>query len=96
MSQPRLPPPLSLLRLREADIVRLCGLGAAAQGLDLLTRRALIRPRRDGARLSAASPSTTDEEAVSVWAELYGEAPAITLRWGCSFHAAEEVSGRHG
>ncbi len=96
MSQPGMPPPLSLLRLREADIVRVCGLGAAAQGLDLLTRRALIRPRRDGARLSAASPSLTDEEAVTTWAELEGEAPAITLRWGCSLHAAEGASGRPG
>ncbi len=93
MSQPSQPPPLSLLRLREADIVRLCGLGAAAQGMDLLTRRALTQPRRDGARLSAvATTAVAGDGPVAAWAELTGEAPAIGLRWGCSRHAAPQAA----
>jgi len=96
-SQPSQPPPISLLRLREADIVRLCGLSAAAQGFDLLTRRALARPRRDGTRLSAsASAAAADETPIEVWAELAGEAPRVTLRWGCSLHAAEGGGSRPG
>ena len=90
MSQPSQPPPVSLLRLREADIVRLCGLSAAAQGLDLLTRHALTRPRRDNARLSAATaPASGNDQPIEAWAELTGEAPSISLRWGCTQHAKD-------
>ncbi|HEX8997543.1 MAG TPA: hypothetical protein VF812_16065 [Ktedonobacterales bacterium] len=88
--QPSQPPPLGLLRLREADIVRLCGLSAAAQGLDLLTRRALTRPRREGDRLRASSTTPGSDALVESWAELIGEPPAIGLRWGCSQHAPED------
>lgn len=96
MSQPTQPPPLSLLRLREADVVRLCGLNAAAQGMDLLTRRALTQPRRVGARLSASASGVSDEAPVEAWAELAGEAPAISLRWGCALHAATGDERRPG
>lgn len=92
------PPPIGLLRLREADVVRLCGLSAAAQGMDLLARRALTQPRRDGSRLSgattAASASAADEAPVEAWAELTGEAPQIGLLWGCSLHAPPEQAGQ--
>ena len=96
MSQPTQPPPLSLLRLREADVVRLCGLNAAAQGMDLLTRRALTRPRRVGPRLSASASGAPGEPPVEAWAELAGEAPAISLRWGCALHAAAGEDRRPG
>lgn len=100
MSQPSQPPPLSLLRLREADIVRLCGLGAAAQGLDLLTRHALTWPRREGARLSAttAPPASAaaGEASIEAWVELTGEPPNIGVRWGCALHAADGGGSRPG
>lgn len=82
------PPPLSLLRLREADVVRLCGLSAAARGMDLLARRALAQPHRDGPRLSAtSSDGAANEAAAEAWAELTGEPPQVELLWGCSLHA---------
>ncbi|HEX5570053.1 MAG TPA: hypothetical protein VFX31_01610, partial [Ktedonobacterales bacterium] len=81
------PPPLSLLRLREADVVRLCGLSAAARGMDLLARRALAQPHRDGPRLSAtSSDGAANEAAAEAWAELTGEPPQVELLWGCSLH----------
>ncbi len=98
-SQPSQPPPLSLLRLREADIVRLCGLSAAALGMDLLTRRALTQPRREGARLSATSAAaagSADDAPIEAWAELTGEAPTMGLRWGCVRHAAAGEELRAG
>ena len=85
-------PPLGLLRLREADIVRLCGLGAASRGLDLAARRALSQPRRDGSRLSALVGA---DEPVEAWIETI-ETPepveSLTLaamRWGCAAHTPE-------
>lgn len=96
MSQPSQPPPLSLLRLREADIVRLCGLNAAAQGLDLLTRRSLQQLRREGARLSATIGEADGDAQAQVWAEVTGESPAVELRWGCSLHLPQRESQRPG
>jgi len=93
------PPPIGLLHLREADVVRLCGLSAAALGMDLLARRALTQPRRDGARLSGIAPgastgaSAADEAPVEAWAELTGEAPQIGLLWGCSLHVRAGGAG---
>lgn len=93
------PPPIGLLHLREADVVRLCGLSAAALGMDLLARRALTQPRRDGPRLSGVTPgassgaSAADEASVEAWAELTGEAPQIGLLWGCSLHARAGGAG---
>ncbi|HEY8325152.1 MAG TPA: hypothetical protein VIG77_11715 [Ktedonobacterales bacterium] len=94
------PPPIGLLRLREADVVRLCGLSAAAQGMDLLARRALTQPRRDGPRLSgvttgaSAGASVADEAPVEAWAELTGEPPQIGLLWSCSLHAPPAQAGQ--
>ncbi len=83
-------PPLALLRLREADIVRLCGLGAASRGLDLATRRALSQPRRDGSRLSALVGSDEPVEAWIEASETPEPAESLTLavmRWGCVAHS---------
>lgn len=85
-------PPLALLRLREADIVRLCGLGAASRGLDLAARRALSQPRRDGARLSALVGA---DEPVEAWIEpVKADEPVESLtlaamRWGCAAHTPD-------
>jgi len=77
----------TLLRLREADIVRLCGFEAATRGLDLAGRQALTQMRRVGARLEA---SVTDERPIVVAAEFMTETPdAVShpaLRWNCSAH----------
>ncbi|MGH2501880.1 MAG: hypothetical protein ACRDID_05100, partial [Ktedonobacterales bacterium] len=94
------PPPIGLLRLREADVVRLCGLSAAAQGMDLLARRALTQPRRDGPRLSgvttgaSAGASAADEAPVEAWAELTGEPPQIGLLWSCALHTKPAQAGQ--
>lgn len=74
-------PPASLLRLREADIVRLCGFGAAAEGLALAARHAVTAGRRVGARLSAlvgADPPAQTE------VELADEITPAAMRWTCS------------
>ncbi|GEM_PF-938878 len=73
------PAPAALLRLREGDVVRLCGLIAAAHGLDYIAHHAVGRPRREGARLLANLPTALDSQAdesdatqptCEVWAEL--------------------------
>ncbi len=43
----------ALLRLRESDVVRACGLAAAARGLDLAGRHLVRSGRRAGSRISA-------------------------------------------
>jgi len=77
-------PPASLLRLREADVVRLCGFGAAARGLELADRRAVAAGRREGGRLEA---TVADETPCQVEAELAGEGAPPALRWRCSADA---------
>ncbi|HEU5440698.1 MAG TPA: hypothetical protein VFU88_15535 [Ktedonobacterales bacterium] len=76
------PPPL-LVRLREADVVRLCGLEAAAQGIELAARHAITHARREQGRLSATV--TQDGILAAVWADFSGE----TVRWGCNGHALD-------
>ena len=56
-------PPLGLLRLREAGIVRLCGLAAASAASTSPPGR-LSQLRRDGARLSALVGA---DEPVEAW-----------------------------
>lgn len=75
--------PALLLRLREADIVRLCGLACAARGLDLFTQGAITRPERHGSRLSArvrdpeaTTPTAGDEEGCAAWIEADDAAPS--------------------
>ena len=75
--------PSALLRLREADIVRLCGFEAATRGLELAGRQAVSHARRDGARLEAA---VADEATLVVTAEVTDGAPNPALRWSCSAH----------
>lgn len=80
----------ALVRLREADVVRLCGLDAAARGLELAARAAVHNARQVGARLEAV---VADERACAVWIESTGDAPAARLRWGCGCHADQPHDG---
>src|SRR5689334_15806301 len=73
----------ALVRLREADVVRLCGLDAAARGLELASRAAVRGPRRLGVRLEAV---VEDERACAVWVESDGDTSSARLRWGCGCH----------
>ncbi|MGH2487103.1 MAG: hypothetical protein ACRDHE_13925, partial [Ktedonobacterales bacterium] len=73
-------PSPAMLRLREADVVRLCGLGGAARGLELVSRRALTRQRRDAARLSAV---VEDEQPRRAWVELATDSTPAAMRWSC-------------
>ena len=85
-------PPLGLLRLREAGIVRLCGLAAASRGLDLAARRALSQLRRDGARLSALVGADEPVEAWIATLETPEPVESLTLaamRWGCAAHTPD-------
>lgn len=90
------PPSALLLRVRESDVVRMCGLTGAARGLDLASRRAVHGCRRAGSRLTAIVQISGDEEATP-WAELRDEAVPAGMRWGCSCaagmaHRATEVA----
>jgi hypothetical protein len=80
----------ALVRLREADAVRLCGLDAAARGLELASHAAVRNARQLGARLEAV---VEDERACAVWIESNGDAPAARLRWGCGCHADQPHDG---
>src|SRR5690348_7263195 len=75
--------PSALLRLREADIVRLCGFEAATRGLELAGRQAITHARRDGARLEA---TVSDEATLAATAEVTDGASNPALRWSCSAH----------
>lgn len=78
MSQPR----TALLRLREADVVRLCGLEATARGLELAAQRAVSAGRRTDSRLEAA---VADEEVVcAVSVELPEDGAPRAGWWRCS------------
>ncbi len=83
----------ALLRLREADVVRLCGLRAAAEGLEYASRHAVTQSRRAGARLlatvlvaPAADPAgQSDPIPCEAWCEVVEAPPApLGLRWGCA------------
>jgi hypothetical protein len=78
-------PPASLVRLAEADVVRLCGLAAAAGGLALLARHAVSHTEREGNRLRATVEQ--DGRAYAVWIEP-GDPPHETTRWRCECPAA--------
>ncbi|HEX5440186.1 MAG TPA: hypothetical protein VFW76_04840, partial [Ktedonobacterales bacterium] len=60
-------PSAALLRLRAADVVRICGLNAAAVGLELAANHHVVAGQRDGSRLLATvidgSPHTVSVEA---------------------------------
>lgn len=85
-------PSPALVRLHEADIVRLCGLIAAGNGLDLVSRRLLQRCVRQGGRLSgvvgedAAHPET--------WVEVVEAEQRLSFRWGCWCGAGDPRSAQ--
>lgn len=89
------PPPEAMLRLREADVVRLCGLAAAARGLALVDRHAVMRARREGARLSGIVHDSGPAAAVT-WVEIAPTAGAIEAgAWECA-HPGDGSAGAPG
>ena len=72
-------PPAALLHLREADVVRLCGLEAAARGLDAVARHAVIHARRHNSRLEATVES---DQAHHVWVDASHD-QLSSLCFGC-------------
>lgn len=90
-------PPAALLRLREGDVVRLCGLDATAHGLELSGRHGVTRPRRDGARLEAL---VRDDIPCHAWIaardDPTGDASARgALRWGCDCASTSVLACAH-
>lgn len=83
-------PPASLLRLKEGDVVRLCGLEAAAYGLDSAARHDVREARRAGARLEAITGS---EPGSRVSVEVAGDSAPVLLSWRCSTDQPEVASG---
>ena len=71
-------PSAALLRLRAADVVRVCGLNAAAVGLELTANHRVVAGQREGSRLLATvmngSPRTVSVEAAD---------DADAMRWAC-------------
>lgn len=91
-------PPALLLRLREADVVRLCGLSDAARGLDLAAQGRVTHPERHGAQLQALihDPATgihTPPEGYAAWVAAADDA-AETLRFGCGCTPAPSPDAR--
>lgn len=72
-------PPAALLHLREADVVRLCGLEAAAAGLDAVARHVVIRAQRQDSRLEATVESA---QQCHVWIDAPDD-HLSSLRFGC-------------
>lgn len=72
-------PPAALLHLREADVVRLCGLEAAARGLDAVARHAVLYPRRENTRLEATVEIGQPHH---VWIDTPDD-QSVPLRFGC-------------
>ncbi|HLJ80498.1 MAG TPA: hypothetical protein VKT52_03355, partial [Ktedonobacterales bacterium] len=79
-----------LLRLREADVVRFCGLEAAARGLELAARHAVAHGRRIESRLEA---TVTDEPECAVSLELPEDAASHLVSWRCSHDSATSPVG---
>jgi hypothetical protein len=71
-------PSAALLRLRAADVVRVCGLNAAAVGLKLAAHHHVVAGERDGSRLLA---TVMDESPCTVSVEAIDDADA--MRWAC-------------
>lgn len=84
------PPSPALLRLRAADVVRLCGLNAAADGLELVANHSVIASRRAGSRLQATVNDVAPHE---VWVELADEAAA--LQWACDCAQSSPLACAH-
>ncbi|HLZ24394.1 MAG TPA: hypothetical protein VKQ30_19945 [Ktedonobacterales bacterium] len=70
-----------LLRLREADVVRICGFEAAARGLELASRHAVGHGKRKDSRLEAI---VTDESECAVAVVLPADGAPRLIAWECS------------
>ena len=75
---------VGLLLLREADVVRVCGLVAAAQALDVVRAERVSACRRAGARLSADVREADVGAAYASWIEITWDAAPQTVEWGCT------------
>ncbi len=82
-------PSAALLRLREADVVRFCGLAAAARGLESVAQHAVTQGQRAENWLSA---TVSERETMAhAWAEAIGSDP-LTIRWRCSCRTMPEAA----
>ena len=89
-------PSSALLRLRPADVVRLCGLSAAAAGLDLAASHSVVSGQRVGDRLLATVNDAASAAAYTVWAEIGGDdADADAARWQCDCGSAGPLACAH-
>jgi hypothetical protein len=83
-------PSAALLRLRAADVVRVCGLNAAAFGLELTANHRVVAGQREGSRLLATvmdgSPRTASVEATD---------DAGAMRWACDCTHAGPLACEH-
>jgi len=83
-------PPAILIRLREADVVRFCGLESAAAGIEIVRRRLVGDCQRHGALLSAV---IHDAEECPVRATLESAGGPVQLQWHCKAHSSSsEIS----
>ncbi len=71
-------PSAALLRLRAADVVRVCGLNAAAVGLELASNYCVVASRREGSRLLATVMAGAPR---TVWVEVTDGVEA--MEWVC-------------
>lgn len=74
-------PAPALLRLREANIVRLCGLASAGEGLRLAGRHLLQDCRRRAGRLDATMEGEGGTRAT--WVEVREAGPDLAFAWDC-------------
>ncbi len=75
-------PPAALVRLREADVVRLCGLEATARGMELTAHHAVSGGRRSGARLDAVVADGDLHR--RAWIALPGDFDSAAAQWSCA------------
>src|SRR5690348_6007533 len=83
-------PSAALLRLRAADVVRVCGLNAAAVGLELAANHRVVASQRDSSRLLA---TVVDGSPYTVSVEFTDEADA--MRWACDCAHAGPLACEH-
>jgi hypothetical protein len=75
-------PPAALVRLREGDVVRLCGLEATARGMELTAHHAVSGGRRSGARLDAVVADGDLHR--RAWIALPGDFDSAAAQWSCA------------
>lgn len=83
-------PSPALLRLHAADVVRLCGLTAAATGLDLVASHHIAGAQRDGSRLLA---TVRDDQPHDVSAEILDDVDSA--QWQCDCGHAGPLACAH-